>query len=498
MIKKYWTRAFFWGTLAKILDAGLKFISTPLLIQFLGKGEYGIMSLAMATNGYMALLDLGINTGAIKYFSQWIQIGEKDRVSKVARTSLVFYSIIGIINFIIMLVLAFLGQRIFKVDAEQFSQLQILFLLVGGFSILNWYTSVFNQLLIAAEDIAFIQKIYMIKSVCSFLLIILALISKMSLLLYFFWFLVINSIVIIPFYVRAKRKELISSFKPAAEWKEFLPILKYSIAIFTMGIFQFTANQSRPIILGMFNNVSILSDYRIIEMFPMFIISFGGLISSVLLPQTSRLIQEGDIAKIEKLIYRGTTINTVIIALMCFPVILSAKEILIIYVGRGYELLNGWMALWVFTVFLFMHNWPVASMVLSTGKTRMLVFSSALSCIVSITTNVALSSKFGIGSAIIGYTIYILIQMSFYYFYFNKKVLHLNSLKVFFSFLIPAIVAIVAALPVIFFSGFPMSTLQALLLKSIAWYSFYGILVFAIWYNMKIKKRGFLSEKFKM
>src|SRR5690606_11730699 len=147
---------------------------------------------------------------------------------------------------------------------------------------------------------------------------------------------------------------------------------------------------------------SILSDYRVIEVFPIFIISIGGMLISILLPKTSQAIQRNDRNTIERMAYEGTKYTSILIALLCFPVILNAKELIILYVGEDYSHLSIWLSLWVFTLTLFLHNSPVSSLVLATGKTRMLVYSSGIACTVSIIFNAVLTQKFGVGSAVIG------------------------------------------------------------------------------------------------
>ena len=67
----YYISSFFWSTLSRGLNAILGFVTVPLLMGYFGKAEYGILTLATACNGYMHLLDLGMNTGAVKFFSQW-------------------------------------------------------------------------------------------------------------------------------------------------------------------------------------------------------------------------------------------------------------------------------------------------------------------------------------------------------------------------------------------------------------------------------------------
>ena len=110
MVKNYYVLSFFWSTLQKILSAILGFISVPLLLGYYGKAEYGILAIATACNGYMHLLDLGMNIGAIKFYSQWRKQGKIELINHVARTNITFYLIIACINILGLLFLALFGR----------------------------------------------------------------------------------------------------------------------------------------------------------------------------------------------------------------------------------------------------------------------------------------------------------------------------------------------------------------------------------------------------
>jgi O-antigen/teichoic acid export membrane protein len=440
MVKpNYYISSFFWSTLSTIINSLIQFISVPLLLKYFDIDNYGILTLAIATNTYMNLLDLGINTGAIKFFAQWRVEGKLGLIDRVSRTSISFYGIIGAINALLLLVVAFLGNNWFEITLSQFQQFRSLLILLAIFSIVNWATSVFSQLLIADERMAFVQQIGLVKTILNLVIVVITLTFKLSLKNYFFLFLLNNSLIIIPYFLKCKSKRLISSFIPQTYWKEFKIVLNYSMAIFAMVLFQATAARSRPILLGIFSNegIGILTEYRIIEVFPMFIGSIGGILISILLPKASKLVSQNRENEMRVLAYEGTIYTSILTALLCFPIMLCSQELITIYVGATYKYLNFWLSLWCFTLVLYLHNSPVSSLVLATGKTKMLVFSSAIACIVSIIINSILCKKYGVGSAVIGYLIYIIIQQFFYYSYFINKVLDLKSWKVFKSFIVP-------------------------------------------------------------
>ncbi|WP_080905244.1 lipopolysaccharide biosynthesis protein [Parabacteroides sp. Marseille-P3160] len=437
----YVLKSFVWSTIAKILDAGVKFATIPLLINYLGKDNYGLLALALSTNAFMQILNMGMNTGIVKFFSQWISAEKYDLVDKVSRTNLTFYTLIGIINGVALVILAFAGNGLFNIANNQQGTFSYMLIILAIFGIVNWVILALQQLLIADERIGFTEQMLSIRSVLGLIVVFFTIIFKWSILDYFTISLLANSIIIIPYSYACLKSGLITSLIPAFYWKEFAVVFKYSLAIFMMSVFQTISTQSRPLILGAFSNqgVGVVTEYRIIEVFPMFVISIGGILTTILLPKTAKAIQDNNRASIEKIAYQGTRITSILTSMLCFPLILVSSEILFLYVGNAYSHLSVWLALWLCTLLLFLHNTPVASLVLATGKTRMLVYSSALAATVSVIINILLCNIYGAGSAVLGYMIYIIIQMSFYYFYFNNKVLGLRPQKVFKSFAVPTI-----------------------------------------------------------
>src|SRR5690606_17790906 len=275
--------------IAKLLDAAIKFVSVPLLLTYFGKEQYGLIALAMSVNAYLQLLDMGVNTGAIKYFSEWISQGRFELLRSVGRTSLTFYGCIGLINAAILVFFAWFGTSWFSLSPDQVDVFRLLILIIALFSILNWTTSVFNQLIVANSEVSFIQRVGIVKSIVNLLLVICTIYFNLSIFLYFVLFTLLNSLVIIPYGIRVKRRGLLSSFMPGKDWINFRLVLKYSSAILLMAIFQMSAVKLRPLILGAFTTegVGVVSDFRVLESITFFVISMGSMSSTIFLPKTS-------------------------------------------------------------------------------------------------------------------------------------------------------------------------------------------------------------------
>ena len=443
MPNNYYISSLFWSTLSKVLNAIVGFITVPLLLGYYGKADYGLLSIATACNGYMHLLDLGMNTGAVKFYSQWKAEGNLNKMYRVARTNITFYIIIAVINIIMLLTVAFYGENLFSVTHEQFLQIRICLYIIATFSLFSWVTTVFNQLLIADKQIKFTMQVQCVQTILKALLIAAVLFANLTLSTYFFYLTAIITLAFIPYSYKCKKNKLINSFKPSWYWTDFKIVLTFSLSIFALSLFQVTATQSRPILLSMFatNGATAVADFRIIEVIPQLIIMIGGTFSSIFLPKTSEMVAQKDNNAIQTFAYKWTTYTTIVISTMCFPFMLCASEILSAYVGKEYTYLSKWLIIWCITVLIQMHTTPGNALVLAHGKTKLLVKVTSAACILSMLINIFLCKYFEVGSAIIAYFIYVLIIIGLYYASFYKKLLHLSRYKLFKCFAIPTILA---------------------------------------------------------
>lgn len=443
--KSYFLSAFFWSTFSKVLNAIFGFVSVPLLLGFFGKAEYGLLSIATACNGYMHLMDLGMNTGAVKFFAQWEAEGKRNMIYRVAKTNISFYLLISIINILGLLALAFWGESFFSVTHEEFIQLRYCFFILALFSSISWISTVYTQLLTAFKKVTFIMQVQCVMVLLKGLLICSVFIFGLSLIQYFFYLTLIIACAIIPYMMKSRREAYIDSHKPAAYWGDFKIVFTFSIALFALSLFQVTATQSRPIILSIFseNGAETVADFRIVEVIPQFIITVCGTLISIFLPKSSEMMIKSSREEIQQYVNGWTTKTSVLVCLLCFPFIVGANEILCAYVGPEYSYLAKWLQLWCFILIVQMHSTPAYSFVLANGKTKVLVVSTSIACVISIIINSLLCRAIPVGSAIIGYIVYMICLIGVYYLYLYKYYLKLERLPIFISFIKPLFLGII-------------------------------------------------------
>lgn len=486
----YYFSSFFWSILQKGLTAVVGFISVPLLLLYFGKDQYGVLSLATACNGYMHLLDLGMNTGAIRFFSIWKTDGKMDMVYRVARTNITFYSIIAIVNALALCLIALLGENWFSTTPDQFRQLQYCLYIIAGASLFSWGTTTFNQLLIANKQMPFTSQAACLMSIAKIILVVATLYLHLSLTNYFFWLTFITAALILPYAIKCKKAGMIDSFMLANYWGDFKIVLTFSLSIFALSLFQTSATQTRPLILGLCSDQgpSVIAEFRIIEVIPSMIIMIGGTFSSIFLPQASEMVAKGELEPMSRFAYKWTILTTIIANILCFPLILGASEILGAYVGAEYTGLSTWLIIWVVCILCQIHSTPTNALILAHGKTKFMVYISGIACVVSMIVNVILAKYLGVGSAIVGYAVYIAINLTSYYLYYYNKILHISIRTILYSFLYPTLWGTLSfcIIYLLFkkttFNVFDKDRLNyifAFLIKSGAWCFVYAILLFA-------------------
>ena len=88
----------FWSVIVNVVNGIYGFVSVPLLINHFGKAEYGLIGLGTSVNVDLKLLDMGFNCTNLRFYSNWLAKGDKQKTSKLFQSSLVLYGCIGVVH----------------------------------------------------------------------------------------------------------------------------------------------------------------------------------------------------------------------------------------------------------------------------------------------------------------------------------------------------------------------------------------------------------------
>lgn len=425
-----------WSTIVNVVNAVYGFIAVPILINHFGKAEYGLIGLAMSVNVYMNLMDMGFNSTNVRFFSTWLAQNKHDRLLKGFQTSLSFYSVIGLINALVLLIVAFFSNEIFNVTLSQDTILKHLFYILAVSAFCQWFSSCFDQIIKATENVAWIQKRTLVTKILMIVVLAATVMLDFSIELYFM-LTCLAQLAIVPLSIGMIKKQIpYISFLPKWDKQAFKEMLPYCMNIFSFSLFQFSFYNLRPVFLGMQGTAESVADYRILNGIIGIVTMLGGAFIGILLPSTAKVVANHDKDAFYRVAYDGTKYISILICFCSFGMMSVGSEVLTLYVGKSYLYLIPWFNLWLLCI-LGTHNQAISSLILSGDDIRAISYSSIVASVVGLTLSWILIPKYQIGGVCIAFAVYMMIQMLFYYAYYWPVKMKINSWRVLFKCFLP-------------------------------------------------------------
>ncbi len=419
-----------WTTITNVVNAIYGFISIPILINYFGKTEYGLIGLAMSINIYLQLMDMGFNSTNVRFFSTWLAENKYDKVLKTFQTNMALYTIIGILNASILIGISFFTQKIFNVTAEQNIILRHLLYILSLSSFCSWISGCFDQIIKATENIAWIQIRMLITKILMIVVLFATIIFHFSIELYYA-LTCLATLSIIPLSFKKIRKDIpFVHFFPKIDKTVFKEILPYSLNIFSFSFFQFSFHNLRPFFLGIRGTIESITDYRILNSIIGLVVMLGGAFINILLPSTAKIVAQGNRNAFYRVAYSGTKYISILISFCCFGMMSIGREVLILYVGDAYLYLTMWFNIWLLCT-LGTHNQAISSLILSGEDIRAISYNSIFSSIIGLLICWILIPYYQIGGTVIAYLIYTLLQLLFFYLYYWPQKMKINSWRIF-------------------------------------------------------------------
>ena len=419
-----------WSTVHNVVNAVYGFISVPILLNYFGKTEYGLIALAMSVNIYLRLMDLGFSSTNVRFFSSWLAKGNLTKTKRMFQTSLAFYGSVGLLNAIVIFIVSLFSYKIFHLGPEQDAILKNLFYVLIVSAIVSWFSSCFDQLIKATENVAWIQRCSLLPKFLQCIVLAITVLCALNITSYFL-LTTFSMFAVIPLYYRKIKREMpFVSFRPKWDLPMLREILPYCINIFSFSIFQFSFHNLRPVFLGMQGSVESVADFRILNGIIGIVSLFAGSFMSTLLPSASKVVATENKNAYYKIAYDGTKYITIVLCFCTFGMMTVGSEVITMYVGPSYLSLIPWFNLWLLCT-LAVHNQAISSLILSGADIRAITYNTAVSASIGLILSWILIPYFQIGGVVIANVIYLLIQLIFYYFYYWPKKMKINSAKVF-------------------------------------------------------------------
>lgn len=381
----------------------VSFILFPFIVSRLGKEIYGIYRLVFSIIAYVAIMDLGVHSAVTKFVAQFKGKNDTETLNKIISTALSFYTLIGIVSALILVVFSLYFDLIFKVAPASRAIGQKLLLITAGASVLMWPSSTFKGAIQGLQRYDWLAVMGSLVQICYAGLAYFLLthgFGVIQLMIAFLAFIIVGNF-LLSIGVYRNLAGLKITF-PCFDKETFRMIFKYGIIMFLSSIFGLIIFQTDHFIIGIFVSVSAVTIYAVGTTLQSYIRTINALIGSPIIPAASEMDGKKDEVSIKRLLFRGTKYTTAVFLPMVIITLFFLKPFITHWMGPGFEA-SVWPAIALMSFWLFNGIIEVGSgILLGKGLLRIFLWTSAVNAIVNLVLSLILVRFLGILGVALG------------------------------------------------------------------------------------------------
>lgn len=323
-----------------LLNALISFAYIPILLNFMGTNEYGLYQLMGSIIAYISIMDFGLSSTIIKYYSQYKTLNDKKNMENILALSTIIYTVITVILIIVGMIVYFKLNTIFSdslTSKEIISAKRIFIILLINLAI-TIPSKIFDAVITSNEKFIFLKSITLIQIVMQPFVVVVVMIEYPSALAFvivqtaFNIFLVIAKI----YYCFSKihMKVKMHNFEKSL----FNEMIKFSFFIFLTALMDQLLWRSNQIILGIVTNTATVAVYGLAFQIFSSYMSISTIITSVFLPRVTSLVtQESSTKVLSDLFIKIGRLQFLILSCVLSGFTLFGKQFIIILSGRGFS-----------------------------------------------------------------------------------------------------------------------------------------------------------------
>lgn len=322
-----------------ILGNIISIMYTPVMLRILGQSEYGLYNLSSSTISYLGLLNFGLGSAYMRYYSRYKVDNDKIKIGRLNGMFIIIYSVIAIIAAIAGLVLISNAQLIFKqgLTNSEISRIKILMVFMLFNMTISFPLSVFNSNIIANERFFFQQITGMINTIINpFVMLPVLLLGYKSIgmvIVTTILGLISNGINIYYCINKLKINFVFGEF----DFKLMKEMLIFSSYIFLNMIVDQINWSVDKFLLGMFKGSVAVAIYGIGAQFNTYYLSFSTSISNVFIPKVNRLVyKSNDKDELTKIFTKVGRIQFIVLSFIMVGFLVFGKFFIEIWAGNNY------------------------------------------------------------------------------------------------------------------------------------------------------------------
>lgn len=323
-----------------IINNVIKLAYTPFLIRSLGPSEYGLYSIAAATVGYMAVMDLGFGNAIIRYTSKYLALNDFDKVNKLHGMFLSIYFVIGVIVATLGVTLYYFSDMIFDaaMSSDELEKMKTLILFLSFNLAITFPFSIFGSIIIANEKFIFSKVV----SICIVLLnplimIPLLLMGYKSIALVMVMT-IVNILMLLSNLIYCYKKLKISPNYFFFDSSLFKDIFAYSFFIFLNAIVDQLYWSSGQFILGSVSGTTAVAIYSVALTFKGLYFAVSSAAVSILLPKVTKMVTiKNNIDELSDFFTKIGRLQFLMLSLILTLFILFGQKFVVLWAGEIYK-----------------------------------------------------------------------------------------------------------------------------------------------------------------
>lgn len=426
----------------------LGIFTLPIIIQKLGKENFGIFILITSVVGYFSILDFGFGLAIVKNLSEALSKKDFSEVRKIVATSFLFFLLIGFLGTgLIILAAEPIVNNFLHIPKEIISSAKLAFY-IGSFSFfINMLGTVFIGILSSLQRMDIINSRNVLLGILNALGTIVLLFLGYGLVSVMLWNILISALALLIFFIVIKKAFPQISLSLGFDKKAFLSLFKF-------GGFKFISNVSGQIIfqldrflIGIFQPISALAFYSP----PLSLVQkgFSSLIniSSASFPAVSSSHALGDQKRIQELYIRISRLTAFIMFPFLAFLFVGAREIIRIWLGEEFVLLSS-KVLRILALSYFFITATTASVTISeaVGNPKIPALFGTLGAVINLASALILIPKFGIIGAAWAFLINCVLTVPIFVGVVSRKIVKISIFEVLnSSYLKPAVSALLSS-----------------------------------------------------
>lgn len=322
------------------LGSFISILYTPIMLNILGKSEYGLYTLANSVIGYLGVLDFGLGNAIVKYTSRYRALDDKEGEYNLSGMLFIVYSIISLIVIAAGFIIVTNTDLIFSksLSIQEQNTMKVLIVIMVFNMAISLPFGIFSSIVIAYEKFVFQKTVGLIRNILNPFIMLPALLMGYKAI-----GMTIATTILNIAYILINMYYCFNVLKIKIKFNKFQvdlfkDIMGYSFFIFLNMIVDKIYWATDQVILGIVSGTTMVAIYSIGSTLSTYYISFSSAISNIFLPRITQMVTKNVSDKdISDLFIKVGRIQYIILSFIICGFIIIGKDFIQIWAGNGYE-----------------------------------------------------------------------------------------------------------------------------------------------------------------